>query len=170
MTSGTDRDMIDALIEAISAPHDAGTLEAKALSYRMRRIAHHLETRIRRELAPQGIELWELEMLACLRRADPDCRLSAGELMRQLQLTSGAVTNRVSRLTAKGWVTREVDEADRRSVSVVLTEEGRARAKAVFGGKTETEREVFSPLSREQQHRINEDLRTLLLALEGPVA
>ena len=160
--------MIDAMIEAISEPHEVETLEAKALSHRMRRIAHHLETRMRRELAPQGIELWELEMLACLCRATPGFRLSAGELMRQLQLTSGAVTNRVSRLATKGWVTREVDEADRRSVNIVLTEHGRARAKAVFGGKTETEREVFAPLDRQRQHRINEDLRTLLLALEGP--
>ena len=61
----------------------------------------------RRELAPLGVELWVLELLAALRRSGgPPYRLAAGALLKETQLTSGAITKRVARLEEKGWVRR----------------------------------------------------------------
>ncbi|AHH95654.1 MarR family winged helix-turn-helix transcriptional regulator [Kutzneria albida] len=161
------RDHIDDLTDHLVGTHSPEELAAKALAYRLRRVAHRLETEIKRELAPHGIELWELELLACLRRAEPKQRLTAGELMTQMQLTSGAVTNRVSQLERKGWVSRQLDESDRRVVLVALTEQGRERATQVFGTKTRAELAMLSALDPERQARMNEDLRTLLISLEG---
>ncbi|GAA4531617.1 MarR family winged helix-turn-helix transcriptional regulator [Amycolatopsis samaneae] len=160
------QDFVDEMIAAISSLHPAATLEAKALAHRLRRVAHRLETELKRELAPHDIELWELELLACLIRATPGHRLSAGSLMRQMQLTSGAVTNRVNQLERKGWVTREPDPDDRRSVVVALTDTGARRAEHVFGTKTEAENALLAALPPARQQRMNEDLRTLLVALE----
>ncbi|MFE0022069.1 MarR family winged helix-turn-helix transcriptional regulator [Amycolatopsis sp. NPDC059021] len=162
------QDQVDELVAALTDFHAPATLEAKALAYRLRRVAHRLETEIKRELAPHDIELWELELLACLSRARPAQRLSAGQLMTQLQLTSGAVTNRVNRLERKGWVTREPDPGDRRSVLVALTDDGRERAVHVFGAKTEAESALLSVLSPTRMRRLNDDLRTLLVSLENP--
>lgn len=162
------QDYVDRLVGVVADQHGSAAVEAKALAYRVRRLAHRLETEIKRELAPHGIELWELELLACLIRTAPEHRLSAGALMTQLQLTSGAVTNRVSRLERNGWVTRDFDPDDRRSVLVSLTPAGEKRALEVFGIKTEAENNLLAALSPTTQHRLNNDLRTLLLALEGP--
>jgi DNA-binding MarR family transcriptional regulator len=162
------QDYVDQLIEVVARTHDPAVTEAKALAYRLRRLAHRLETDIKRELAPQGVDLWELELLGCLIRTEPDHRLSAGQLMTQLQLTSGAITNRVARLERNGWVTRDVDPNDRRSVLVALTAAGALRAHEVFAAKTHTEYALLSPLSPATQHRINNELRTLLISLEGP--
>ncbi|MCX4550286.1 MarR family transcriptional regulator [Streptomyces sp. NBC_01387] len=160
---GTDG--IDRLISTLAQTHDPALLEAKALAYRLRRVAHRLETELKRELAPHGIELWELELLACLLRA-PQRQLTAGALATEMQLTSGAVSNRVGRLEAKGWLVRDFAPHDRRSVTVTLTAEGAARAEEVFATKTETELRLLSALSAERQHRLNNDLRTVLLALK----
>ncbi|WP_328611646.1 MarR family transcriptional regulator [Amycolatopsis sp. NBC_00345] len=162
------QDYVDGMIEVIAGRNDPDVTQAKALAYRVRRLAHRLETEIKRELAPHGIELWELELLACLIRTEPEHRLSAGALMAQLQLTSGAVTNRVSKLERNGWVVRDFDPEDRRSVLVTLTPSGEKRALEVFGVKSETEQALLSSLDSSAQRRLNDDLRTVLLALEGP--
>lgn len=88
--------------------------------------------------------------------------------MTPLQLTSGAVTNRVRQLEINGWVTRAFDLDDRRSVLVTLTPAGKKRALEVFSAKTETEHALLSALSPVDQRRLNDDLRTVLLVLEGP--
>ena len=150
------------------AGRNAHLAEADLLQTWVRRLAHRLETDLKRELAPHGIELWELELLACLLRAEPDHRLSAGTLLTQLQLTSGAITNRVRRLELNGWVTRDLDPDDRRSVLVTLTPAGKKRALEVFSAKTDTWHALLSVLSPADQRRLNDDLRTVLLALEGP--
>ncbi|MDF3288197.1 MarR family winged helix-turn-helix transcriptional regulator [Streptomyces silvisoli] len=163
------QDYVDRLIEVVSDQHGVDVVQAKALAYRVRRLAHRLETEIKRELAPHGIELWELELLACLIRTRPHHRLSAGQLMAQLQLTSGAVTNRVRRLESSGWVTRDFDPDDRRSVLVTLTPAGEKRALDVFAVKTEAEYALLSALPAAAQRRLNDDLRSVLLSLEGQV-
>jgi DNA-binding MarR family transcriptional regulator len=171
-TGAGQQDFVDTIIEVIGRWHgswqDPEIAESKALAYRVRRLAHRLETDLKRELAPHGIELWELELLACLLRAEPDHRLSAGTLLTQLQLTSGAITNRVRRLELNGWVTRDLDPDDRRSVLVTLTPAGKKRALEVFSAKTDTWYALLSALSPADQRRLNDDLRTVLLALEGP--
>ncbi|WP_216901524.1 MarR family winged helix-turn-helix transcriptional regulator [Nocardia alni] len=167
MASSPERhDYVDGMMVVAVEDGDDRALQAKALAYRLRRLAHRLETDIKRELAPHGVELWELELLACLIRAEPGHRLSAGQLVTQLQLTTGAVTNRVRQLEEKGWVTRDFDPADRRSVLVALTPAGEKRAMEVFAVKTDTECRLLSVLSAATQRRINDDLRKVLLNLE----
>ena len=163
----TDSDYVDSMINVIADACDEDALRAKALAYRLRRVAHHLEIHIKRDLARYSIDLWELELLACLKRA-PGHQLSAGALMTQMQLTSGAVTNRIKRVEDKGWVTRDVDLSDRRSVLVTLTEEGNCRADHVFAAKTDAEITLLSALTSDRQDQLNDALRTLLISLEGP--
>jgi DNA-binding MarR family transcriptional regulator len=167
MEGAQRRDEVDTIIEQIS-PRTAEELTSKALSFRLRRVAHHLDTELRRELSAFGIELWEMELLGALKRAGPPYRLSAGALLECMRVTSGGVTKRVAGLERKGWVRRDIDPDDRRQILVSLTEEGLRRAGEVFGTKTETETRLLSALSPAQQRRLNDDLRKLLIHLEGP--
>lgn len=168
MASGRS-DRVDGLVGFLCREDPARATQAKALAYRLRRASHHIDREIRRELAPLGIELWELEILAALRRSGgPPYRLTPGALLEEAQLTSGAITKRVARLEAKGWVRREVDPEDRRQILVVLTEEGLGRAGSVFGSMSKTEEALLEGLGEGALGRMNDDLRGLLLMLEGP--
>ena len=60
-------DRVDRLMDFLGREDPARATSAKALAYRLRRASHHIDREIRRELAPLGIELWELELLAALR-------------------------------------------------------------------------------------------------------
>ncbi len=139
----------------------------KTLTTRLRRVTHHLEREIRRELGEQGIELWEFEMLLTLRRA-PGHRLSAGALARQSQVTSGAITNRLARLSVNGWIRRDVDPDDRRQVLVTLTKPGLRRAQKLLDTKTDAESRLIGDVDPATIERLSADLRTLLIAIEGP--
>ncbi len=143
-------------------------MRVKALAMRLRRAAHHLENALRRELARSELEVWELEVLMALRREADHC-LSAGELLKESQVTSGAITNRVARLEERGWVRRDIDPSDRRHVLVSLTAEGLDRADQLLTLKTQAEQAVFGTLDPATQERLNADLRVLLVSLEGQV-
>ncbi|WP_020661299.1 MarR family winged helix-turn-helix transcriptional regulator [Amycolatopsis benzoatilytica] len=163
----SSRDAVDDLVDAVRrGGGDETVLGAKSLAYRLRRVAHQLEVAMRRELAAHGIELWELEMLAALKRA-PEHRLTAGQVMELVELTSGSVTHRITRLEARGWVRRDKDPADRRSVLVSLTPEGEQQALASFALKTEIERGITAVLDPETIDLVNDALRQVSHHLKG---
>lgn len=64
------------------------------------------------------------DVLAALRRAEPNFTLTAGELAEQTLVTTGGLTLRVNRLEKEGLVTRHRDTGDQRVVHVRLTATG----------------------------------------------
>lgn len=168
VVNAADRDRVDAVVDFWCQENPELDARLKMLAIRVRRASHHLEKVVRQELASLGIEVWEFEVLLALRRGTNCCR-SAGDLLRESQVTSGAITNRVDQLEKKGWVRRDVCPTDRRQVLVSLTPEGKARADELLAMKVQAEEAVFGRLDERTQDRLNEDLRTLLITLEGPL-
>ncbi len=164
------RDEIDEVVEFWHKENPDLDVTAKTLAMRLRRASLHLERAVRSNLAANGVdEYWEIEVLMSLLRA-PGNRRSAGELQRESQVTSGAITNRVGRLESRGWVKREVDQDDRRQVLVSLTSEGLKQANHVVATKNESERKIFSGLDRPFLEQLTADLRTLLGSMESPAS
>ena len=75
-------------------------------------------------LRPQGLELFEYDVLSTLRRQGRPYAMAASRLAKQAELSTGAMTNRVDKLEARGLVRRETDATDRRAVIVRLTAAG----------------------------------------------
>jgi DNA-binding MarR family transcriptional regulator len=162
-----ERDQVDVIVDFLLRENPGLDAKVKSVAIRLRRAAHHLEKALRAELNLVGIEMWELEILLSLRRAPGHCR-SAGELWRESQVTSGAITNRIDRLQKRGWVGRSVGPVDRRHVLVSLTVAGLEQADKLLFMKVQAEQAVFGRLGADAQDRLNRDLKALLLALEGP--
>jgi DNA-binding MarR family transcriptional regulator len=168
MVPDPPRDEIDEIVEFWHQENPDLDVTAKTLAMRLRRASQHLERAVRSNLAANGVdEYWEIEVLLSLLRA-PGHRRSAGELQRESQVTSGAITNRVGRLESRGWVTREVDPVDRRQVLVSLTDEGLKQANHVVAIKHESEKQIFSGLDRVLLERLTGELRSLLASMEWP--
>ena len=167
MATEVVRDRADVLVELMCQEAPGVDTATKKLGIRLRRIANHLERELRRELAAKGIEVWEPEVLLALHRAAGQ-RLSAGALLRGSQVTAGAISNRIARLEAQGWVRRDADPADRRQVLVTLTPSGQQRAACILALTTTTEQRLLGQAGPAVIERISEDLRHLLLAIEGP--
>lgn len=165
-TVATPPDRVGSILDYIASTDPERDLTAKSVAWRLRRAAHHVDTEVRRRLAREGMELWELEILCGLRRSGG--ALMVGDLQDIAQLTSGAITNRIAKLERDGYVTREVDPDDRRQVIVRITPAGTERGLAAVEANNRAEREIFETIDRDLQLRLSGDLRELLLATEGP--
>ncbi|HLK00199.1 MAG TPA: MarR family transcriptional regulator [Streptosporangiaceae bacterium] len=166
-TGAPVHDRADVLVDLLGEASGGSDAEMRKLGIRLRRLANHLEREIRRELAAQGIEVWELEVLLALRRA-PGGTLGAGALLRGSQVTAGAISNRLARLEADGLVRRDADPADRRHTLVTLTPGGVRRADCITAVRTTAEERLLGRAAPGAVSRLSADLRDLLLAIEGP--
>ena len=131
---------------------------------RVSRMSRLVDRRLAANFARFGIESWMYDVLATLYRSGPPHELTAGELVRQTMVTTGAITNRIDRLEQRGLVAR-AGTADRRKVIVCLTAAGSALVEEVAVAHLATERDILAALSPRQQVDLARLLRTTLLAL-----
>jgi len=157
------RDEVDDLSEAWARERPDLDLAPVAVFSRLGRLSRHLDLARRDAFTAHGIESWEFDVLAALRRAGDPYELSPGRLLRETLVTSGTMTNRVDRLTARGLVERLPDPADRRGVLVRLTPEGKAAVDGAFEALLAAEREFLDGLSGGQQEQLADLLRRLLV-------
>jgi DNA-binding MarR family transcriptional regulator len=156
------QDAVDELIEAWARERPDLDLAPMAVFSRITRLAHHLDRARRDAFTRNGIESWEFDVLAALRRAGAPYQLSPGRLLRETLVTSGTMTNRVDRLAARGYVERHPDPADRRGVIVRLTTEGRTTVDAAFEELLAAEAELLADLPDRDRARLANLLRSLL--------
>src|SRR5262249_45796488 len=71
-----------------------------------------------------GISRATFDVLATLRRNGPPYQMTQRDLMRNLLRSSGSMSLRIDALQRAGFVERQDDENDRRSVFVALTTKG----------------------------------------------
>ncbi|MEM9034051.1 MAG: MarR family transcriptional regulator [Actinomycetota bacterium] len=133
---------------------------------RVSRLDRLLRPHLRATFTRFGLEDWEFDMLATLRRHEAPHRLSAGALLDSMMVSSGAMTNRIDRLQARGLVQRERDPEDARVVLVSLTEQGLALVDEALDAHVAKEARLVSALDDHQRARLASLLRALHLAVE----
>ena len=156
------RDEVDSLLEAWGRERADLDLAPVAVFSRVSRLARHLELARRDAFAAHGIEQWEFDVLAALRRAGTPYELSPGRLLKETLVTSGTMTNRVDRLSARGLVERYPDPDDRRGVIVRLTAEGKAAVDGAFTALLDAERVLLEVLPERERTKLASLLRGLL--------
>src|SRR5689334_23356748 len=155
-------DEVDRLIEAWRRERpDLDVAPMEVLS-RVSRLARHLDRARSQAFDAHGLESWEFDVLAALRRAGAPYQLSPGKLLKETLVTSGTMTNRVDRLAARGLVERLPDPADRRGVLVQLTDAGRDAVDAAMADLLTHERRLLGSISVRDQARIAQLLRELV--------
>jgi len=164
------RDEVDELIEAWARERSDLDLGPVAVFSRISRLARHLDLARRAAFTSHHIESWEFDVLAALRRAGRPYELSPGRLLRETLVTSGTMTNRVDRLTARGLVERYPDPDDRRGVIVRLTADGERTVDGAFAALLRAEESLLADLPGADQEALAGLLRTLLapFSAEGP--
>lgn len=131
---------------------------------RVSRLSRLVDRVLAENFARFGLENWMYDVLATLRRSGPPYALTAGELVRQSMVTTGAITHRIDRLAERGLVER-VSAADRRKVVVRLTPDGLALVDEVVAAHAATEDRILAALAPDERTALAGLLRTLLLEL-----
>jgi DNA-binding MarR family transcriptional regulator len=158
------RDEVDVLVDAWRRERpDLDTAPMEVLS-RISRLAHHLDRRRAGTFSAHGLESWEFDVLAALRRSGPPYRLTPGQLIRETGVTSGTMTNRVDRLAARELVGREEHPDDGRGVLVRLTDQGQETVDATLADLLAAERAMLDGLAETDRASLVRMLRGLLLS------
>jgi DNA-binding MarR family transcriptional regulator len=156
------RDEVDNLLEAWQREKPGLDVSPMEILSRISRLSRHLDRRRAAAFGAHGLEPWEFDVLAALRRSGPPYQLTPGQLLRETLVTSGTMTNRVDRLAARGLVLREDHPGDRRGVLVQLTPSGSDTVDAALADLLAAEQTMVGALAVDDRDRLIAALRTLL--------
>ena len=141
-----------------------------AIIGRVARISSHLQRHAQGWLEPLGLTWETFSLIAALRRAGPPYEQRPSDLLRLTLLTSGAMTNRIDRVQARGWIQRLPDSNDRRGVIVKLTPSGRALADKAIARHFEAAAELLEFLKESERTQLQALLSSVLVKLEAPAS
>jgi DNA-binding MarR family transcriptional regulator len=129
---------------------------------RVAKASRQLDAEMRASLAQVGLTKEEFKVLMEL-HAGPQTH---GALSRHLDVSTGAMTNRLDKLERAGLVSRSRDPTDRRGVRLTLTQAGAERLDAYIDRGAHRERELLEGLSAGDKRQLNELLTKLVDSLE----
>lgn len=118
------KDEIDVIVAAWRRARPDLDFRMFGILLRMQRFDVAFRLTVEKMAKSAQVKSGDLFVLLALRRAVPDCALRPTDLFRTLLVTSGAMTKRIDRLVALGYVERIDGTGDRRSWLIHLTREG----------------------------------------------
>lgn len=164
-----DRDVIDEWMASWAAdlPLDR---EVEGIVDRIAFLHKRMKKMLEETLTEFGLNTGEWHVLSALWNSGEPFRSSPGYLAKRLELTTGAMTNRLDGLEAEGLVLRLPDPDDRRGVIVQLTPKGRELWESSVGAQAAKEQFVASALNETERKQLNKLLRRMVLRAEQATA
>ncbi|MGW7448078.1 MarR family winged helix-turn-helix transcriptional regulator [Kitasatospora sp. NPDC054795] len=137
-------------------PHPAAELPPTLLdlsTYLLSRIGKAARGRLAERLAERGLRLWDMAVLAALADFGPQAQR---DLVRRLAIDPSDLAKVADRLAAAGYVERARDQADRRRVSVSVTDAGRALLADLEAQARAVQDAVLAPLDTGERQVLQE--------------
>jgi DNA-binding MarR family transcriptional regulator len=160
------RDHVDAFLETIHHVLPDLDLEVEGIVDRIGGLARRLHRSMDETLAEFGLDSAEHKALSVLAHGGEPFRSTPGRLAKRMELSSGAMTNRLDRLEEAGLIRRLPDPSDRRGVVVELTDHGRQTYRNTVGVQAKKEALVTAALNEREKAQLNALLRQLMLEFE----
>ena len=158
-------DHVDLVLEQWSEQRPDLDASPMGVIGRLSRLSQLFDGELRRNFARHDLDRASFDVLATLRRSNSEHSLTPAGLMRSSMVTSGAISQRLDRLEARGLVTRAPSETDGRGVRVTLTAEGLRLIDAVLPTHVDTEDQLLAGLSAAERDQLAGLLRALLESL-----
>lgn len=159
-------DHVDRILDQWRSERSDLDLSAMSVIARIQRVTRFLEQEMESLLAGFQINLPGFGVLTALLRSGEPYRLSPTELYGSLLVSSGAITNRIDRLTETGLVERMPAQNDRRSTLVGLTPKGMKLTNEALTQHTQQELRLLASFTQSEAEEVAGFLRRLLEELE----
>jgi DNA-binding MarR family transcriptional regulator len=160
-----ERDHVDRKLTELGCDLPDLDIDVEGIVERIQGLDRRLRIAMEETLERHDLSYGEWKLLCALRRA-PGRSSTPGELSTKLELSSGAMTNRIDRLERAGFVGRRPDPTDRRGVRVDLTTPGDAVWVESTNAQAIKEAMIAGSLTKTEQHQLNALLRKLMLSFE----
>ncbi|WP_079008741.1 MarR family winged helix-turn-helix transcriptional regulator [Streptomyces sp. XY431] len=133
-------------------------------TYLLSRTGKAARSRLAERLARRGLRLWDMAVLAALADFGPHAQR---DLVRRLGVDASDMAKVADQLALAGYVERTRDAADRRRLSVTVTEAGRALLAELRAEALAVQDEVLAPLSGAERRVLHELLARIHAELPG---
>lgn len=140
--------------------------EVEGIVVRVEKIHRHFQDAFRASLGDAGITKEEWKVLMALH----DSVRSHGWLCQDLDVSTGAMTNRLDKLERRGLIRRAPDPNDRRGVLLELTKTGESQLEEYIEAGAGRERELADDLTAAEKRELNQLLSKLLASLQAKSA
>jgi len=160
-----ERDHVDACLEKLDGIPDLDR-DVEGIVSRIQALEKRFKRAMEETLEEHGLSYGEWKVLGSLRNAGTGSTRTPGELSSELELSSGAMTNRLDRLERAGLVRRLRDPDDRRGVRIQLTADGERAWLDSTNAQAIKEALVAGALGKPEQAQLNQLLRKLMLEFE----
>jgi DNA-binding MarR family transcriptional regulator len=137
--------------------------DVEGIVNRVDRINRYVQETFRSSLGEANLTKEEWKVMMALH----DSVRSHGWLCRDLDVSTGAMTNRLDKLEGRGLVRRAPDPNDRRGVLLELTPAGQARMEEYVSIGAQRERELLEGLSPTEKQELNQLLSKLLVSIRA---
>src|SRR5438876_2409558 len=154
-----EQDHIDRFLESIRERLPMLDPEVEGLVDRISGLSRRFKRALDETLAEFDLDYAEYKLLGLLTREGEVYHSSPGRLARLMELSSGAMTNRLDRLEQAGLIRRLPDPSDRRGVVVELTDHGRQTYRNTVGVQAKKEALVTAALNEREKAQLNSLLR-----------
>lgn len=161
-----EQDHVDDFLSRIHLAYPDLDLEVEGIVDRIGGINRRINRMLDETLAEFGLDMGEYKVLNSLTQKGPPHRSTPGRLAKRMELSSGAMTNRLDRLEEAGLVRRVPDPEDRRGVLVELTDAGKAAWEQSVSAQAEKESLIAAALSAQEKQQLNVLLRRLMIEFE----
>ena len=160
-----ERDHVDRFLDVLrDVPGLALDFEVEAIVERIQSINRRLKRELEETLAEHDLTWEEWRVLGKLACHGEPFRQKAGDLAGELELSTGAMTNRLDRLEQAGLIERLGGVMVRRVVWAQLTSKGHKAWAASINAQALKEERIASALSKREQKQLNGLLRKLMLS------
>jgi DNA-binding MarR family transcriptional regulator len=164
--TGEERDHVDDFLEEVAERLPDLDLEIEGILDRIGGLSRRIHRMFDDTLAELDLSHGEWKVLRTLDAAGPPHISSPGALAAKLELSSGAMTNRLDRLEEAGLVCRLPDPHDRRGIQVQLTVPGQERYRQAVAMQAAKEAIVGAALDPQEQKQLNALLRRVMIVFE----
>lgn len=163
---GREQDHVDRFLESIHLVFPELDLDVEGIVDRIGGLERRLKRMMDSTLEEFGLDTGEHRVLSRLAQAGPPHRSTPGRLAKGMELSSGAMTNRLDRMEDAGLIRRLPDPDDRRSVLVELTDHGRETYRSAVGVQAKKEALMAAALTDREKVQLNALLRKLMREFE----
>jgi DNA-binding MarR family transcriptional regulator len=162
----SQRDRVDAVIEALERQLPALDYTAKAVTARLVRLGTLFIEAIERVASAFGLSSNEYVILCVLRASGPPYALPPKSITPLMALSSGGMTNILHALAARGLIERRPDPSDRRGVLIQITPEAIKLINQAIAAHVAEEHRMVASLAPAERRALQKLLRKLLIHVD----
>lgn len=162
MTGEIDMNLVESIVRDWKVQRPDINCSAKPAMCRLLAVQLRYLSLLEAQLKPLGIAPHVFSVLVTIRRRGPSAEVNVKTIRQEVLVTSGGMSNLLTRLITKGWISKRPDSDDARSMRIKLTPKGRKLVDTAMEIQAACEHTLMKSLNRHEHKQLESLLQKML--------